>query len=62
MVYRDKIYEKIVKNSFEPSIAMGQYFLCNIAKINRMIDAANIRANDTVAEIGAGIGHDISRQ
>lgn len=48
MVYRDNIYEKIVKNSFEPSISMGQYFLCNISKINRMINAADIQANDKV--------------
>ena len=56
MVYRDDIYEKIVKNSFEPLVAMGQYFLCDISKINRIIDATDIQANDTVAEIGAGIG------
>ena len=56
MTYNDNIRDKIVESTFEPSASMGQYLLCNPSKINHMIDATDIQANDTVAEISAGIG------
>ena len=48
MTHSDNIHDKIIENAFTPSISMGQYFLCNISKINRMINAADIQANDKV--------------
>lgn len=35
---------------------LEQYFLTNQTKLLRLIDAAQIRANDNVVEVGAGIG------
>ena len=35
---------------------LDQHFLCNPAKIAQLIDAADIREEDRVAELGAGVG------
>lgn len=41
---------------FNPDATKEQFFLRNHAKINAMILAANIRDDDRVIEVGAGIG------
>ena len=40
-----------------PKKLMGQNFMFETQSLNRVIDAAELRNNDVVIEIGAGLGH-----
>ena len=53
---RKNIKNLLKKYQTYPSKRFGQNFLINNKVLNKIVDTANLKKNDTVLEIGPGIG------
>ena len=52
-----KVPEILKKYGIRPDKKLGQVFLCDLASLRKVIEAAEITPDATILEIGAGIGN-----
>lgn len=52
-----KVPEILKKHGLRPDKRLGQVFLCDLASLRKVIEAAEITPEATILEIGAGIGN-----
>ena len=50
------VKEILAKHGIQPSKGLGQNFLIDRGAIKKLVDASSIKADDTIVEIGPGIG------